>query len=48
MRLGINYLLALRRLDILLNEKDEAEELKKKIIVWKTKLEKDQKQGICR
>jgi len=48
MRLGINYLLALRRLNILLNEKDEAEELKKKIVVWRTKLEKDQKQGICR
>ena len=48
MRLGINYLLGLRRLDIMLNEKEEAEELKKKIIVWRTKLEKDQKQGICR
>lgn len=48
MRLGINYLLGLRRINILLNEKAEAEELKKKIIVWKAKFEKDQKQGVCR
>lgn len=44
--LAINYLLALRRIHILLNEKDEAEELKKKILVWKNKMESDQKAGI--
>ena len=45
-RLAINYLLALRRINIMLNEKDEAEELKKKIIVWKNKMENDQKTGV--
>ena len=45
-RLAINYLLALRRINIMLNEKDEAEELKKKIIVWKNKMEADQKSGV--
>lgn len=45
-RLAINYLLALRRINIMLNEKDEAEELKKKIIVWKNKMETDEKNGV--
>jgi len=45
-RLAINYLLALRRINIMLNEKDEAEELKKKIIVWKNKMESDEKNGV--
>lgn len=48
MRLGIQYLLALRRLAIQMNEKDEAEELKKKITVWKTKMDKDQQAGVSR
>ncbi len=46
-RLAINYLTGLRRLDLLLGDKDEAEDLKKKAIVWKTKLESDQKAGIA-
>lgn len=45
MRLAINYLLALRRIYVLLNEKDEAEEIKKKALVWKDKMESDQKKG---
>ncbi|MEE0877978.1 MAG: hypothetical protein UH788_01750 [Treponemataceae bacterium] len=48
MRLAINYLMALRRICILTTEQAEAEELKKKILVWKEKLEKDQKKGICK
>ena len=48
MRLAINYLMALRRICILTTEQAEAEELKKKIVVWKEKLEKDQKKGICK
>lgn len=47
MRLAINYLLALRRICIITTEKDEAEELKKKVLVWKEKLESDQKKGNC-
>ncbi len=46
-RLAINYLIGLRRLDLLLGDKDEAEELKKKAVVWKTKMEADQKKGIA-
>lgn len=47
-RLGINYLLALRRVLILLEERDEAEEIKKKAVVWKAKMEADQKSGVCK
>ncbi len=47
-RLAINYLTALRRIQILLGEKDEAEEIKKKALVWKTKMEVDQKKGVSK
>lgn len=47
MNAAINYLLALRRLQILLSMKDEAEENKKKALVWKEKLEADHKSGIA-
>ncbi|HZK20374.1 MAG TPA: hypothetical protein VFC68_06585 [Treponemataceae bacterium] len=43
MRLGIQYLLALRRIQILLGKSEEAENLKKKALVWKSKMESDQK-----
>lgn len=45
-RLGINYLAALRRFHIMLEESAEAEEVKKKALVWKTKMEDDRKKGI--
>jgi hypothetical protein len=44
-RLGINYLLALRRIHLILNERDAAEEAKKKADVWKDKMEKDHKKN---
>ncbi len=44
-RLGINYLLALRRIHILLNEREEAEEVKKKALVWKDKMDADHKKA---
>lgn len=47
-RLAINYLIALRRIQLLLNDKDEAEEIKKKALVWKSKMEIDQKKGITK
>lgn len=47
-RLAINYLMALRRIEMLLSEKDNAEEHKKKALVWRAKMEKDQKSGVCR
>lgn len=43
MRLGINYLLAYRRLLIVLGDRDEAEDIKKKAQVWKEKMEADSK-----
>ncbi|HAO29814.1 MAG TPA: hypothetical protein DCQ43_00550, partial [Treponema sp.] len=45
MKMAINFLLALRRIAIVMNDKDEAEELKKKAAVWKGKMEADQKSG---
>ncbi len=47
-RLAINYLLALRRILILLSESAEAEEVKKKALVWKSKMEVDQKKGVSK
>ncbi len=45
MQAGINFLLALRRVSVALGNSDEAEELKKKAITWKDKMEADQKSG---
>ncbi len=44
-RLAINYLLALRRVHLVLNERAEAEEAKKKADIWKEKMEKDHKKS---
>lgn len=44
-RLGINYLQAWRRLCLLLHENDEAENIKKKALVWRDKMEADQKES---
>ncbi|MCM1321659.1 MAG: hypothetical protein NC041_07295 [Bacteroides sp.] len=44
-KLAIQFLLALRRLHILIDERDEAEEIKKKSVVWKDKMESDRKKG---
>jgi hypothetical protein len=38
---GINFLNALRRIHILLGERDEAETVGKKLDIWSTKLESD-------
>jgi hypothetical protein len=40
---GISFLGALRRIHIILAESEEAESIKKKLAIWKTKLESDQK-----
>lgn len=42
-RTAISYLAALRRLSIALGERDEADSLKRKIEVWNTKLDADEK-----
>jgi len=43
-RLAINYLAALRRIHIALNESSESEQIKRKMNVWKEKMESDEKQ----
>ncbi len=45
MKMAINFLLAQRRIAIVMGDKDDAEELKKKAAVWKGKMESDQKSG---
>jgi len=47
MRNALLFLSAQRRFCIILNEKDESEDLKKKGQVWKDKLENDRKKGIA-
>ncbi|MCR4742158.1 MAG: hypothetical protein K5866_04715 [Treponema sp.] len=46
MRNAIRYLLALRKLYILLGNSDQSEEIKKKIVVWKDKMDSDHKKGL--
>ena len=45
MRNGIKYLLSLHRLYIVLGKSKEAEEVKKKAMVWRDKMDADQKSG---
>lgn len=47
MRLAIQYLVADRRIALLIGLKDEGEEIKKKAVVWKEKLDADHKAGIA-
>jgi len=44
-RAAVLYLQALRRVHIVLSERDEAETLKRKIEIWSTKLEADLKKA---
>ncbi len=46
MRNAIKYLLALRRLYITLGKSENAEETKKKALVWKDKMDSDAKKGL--
>ena len=46
MRNGIKYLLALRKLYQVMRNSEQAEEVKKKAVVWKEKMEADHKKGI--
>lgn len=48
MRSGIKFLLARQKLAIALNDSKTAEEVKKKAIVWKDKMNADQKSGSSR
>ena len=44
-RAAVIYLQALRRIHIVLSERDEAETLKRKVEIWSTKLEADLKKA---
>lgn len=46
MRNGIKYLLALRKLYIAIGDATQAEEVKKKAVVWKDKMDADHKAGL--
>ncbi len=46
MRNGIKYLLALRKLYIAIGNAEQAEEVKKKAVVWKDKMDADHKAGL--
>ncbi|MCF7929488.1 MAG: hypothetical protein K9L75_03550 [Spirochaetia bacterium] len=41
-KLAIDYLAALRRIHMIVGERDKAEDLKKKVDIWRTKMDKDQ------
>lgn len=45
MKSGINFLIANRRVAMALGDNDESEEIRKKAIAWKAKMEADQKAG---
>lgn len=45
MRIAINLLIALRRIAMVINDKVLAEEIRKKALVWKTKMEADTRSG---
>lgn len=47
MRLAISFLSALRRVAIVMGDSDDAEEIKKKAVVWHDKLVTDQKKGVA-
>lgn len=46
MRNAIKYLLALRKLNSAMGNSDQAEEIKKKALVWKDKMDSDAKNGL--
>lgn len=46
MRNAIKYLLALRKLNIVIGNAEQAEEVKKKAVVWKDKMDSDAKKGL--
>ena len=48
MRNGIKFLLARNKLCLALGDKTNAEEIKKKAVVWKDKMNADQKSGSSR
>ena len=48
MRLAIGYLSAQRRVELIMGNAEEGEEIKKKAVVWHDKLLGDQKLGLAK
>ena len=48
MRMAVNLLIALRRIAMVMNDSEESENIRKKALVWKTKMESDEKKGISK
>lgn len=48
MRIAVNLLIALRRIAMVMSDSEESENIRKKALVWKTKMESDEKKGLSR
>ena len=48
MRVAINYLIAARRIAMILGDNEESEEIRKKAVVWKTKMEAEKKKSAAK
>ena len=48
MRMAVNLLIALRRIAMVMNDSKESENIRKKALAWKTKMESDEKKGISK
>ncbi|MBS7240973.1 hypothetical protein [Treponema sp.] len=48
MRMAVNLLIALRRIAMVMNDSEESENIRKKALAWKTKMESDEKKGISK
>ena len=48
MRMAVNLLIALRRIAMVMNDSEESENIRKKGLAWKTKMESDEKKGISK
>ena len=48
MRTAVNLLIALRRIAMVMSDSNESENIRKKALAWKTKMEDDMKKGISK
>ncbi|MCQ2241331.1 hypothetical protein [Treponema sp.] len=48
MRMAVNLLIALRRIAMVMSDSEESENIRKKALAWKTKMESDEKKGISK
>ena len=48
MRMAVNLLIALRRIAMIMSDSNESENIRKKALAWKTKMEDDVKKGVSK